>query len=127
MRERLCREVDAGTITVREATERFEAERARVNEERREHNRRQETGARDSANQRSSVRWSVAQRRTALNSHGGTGCAFAHSQRRACRASPLMASSVLVVLAIDSRHASQVEPSRPSNGESRRFHEACPA
>ena len=44
MRERLCREVDAGTITVREATERFEGERARVNEERREHNRRQETG-----------------------------------------------------------------------------------
>lgn len=44
LRERLCREVDAGAMSVREATEKFEAERARVIEERRNHNRRQEVG-----------------------------------------------------------------------------------
>jgi hypothetical protein len=36
-RDRLCRQVDAGTISVREATGQLEAER-----ERQEHNRRQE-------------------------------------------------------------------------------------
>lgn len=47
LRERLCGEVNAGAITVREATERFEAERAMVIEERREHNRGQEAGGSD--------------------------------------------------------------------------------
>jgi hypothetical protein len=41
LRRRLCREVDAGTMTVREATKQFEAERERVIQERQEHNRRQ--------------------------------------------------------------------------------------
>jgi hypothetical protein len=40
LRERLCREVDAGTTSVREATEQFEAER-----ERQEYNRGQEAGS----------------------------------------------------------------------------------
>jgi predicted kinase len=44
LRERLCRQVDAGKISVREATELFEAERERVIRERREYNRRQEIG-----------------------------------------------------------------------------------
>jgi hypothetical protein len=42
LRERLCREVDAGKISVREATERFEAERKRVIQKRNEYNREQE-------------------------------------------------------------------------------------
>jgi hypothetical protein len=36
LRERLCREVDDGTLTIREATDRFEAERDRIIRERRE-------------------------------------------------------------------------------------------
>jgi hypothetical protein len=41
-RVKLCRQVDAGTISVREATDQFEAERERVIQERQEYNRRQE-------------------------------------------------------------------------------------
>jgi hypothetical protein len=44
LREKLCRKVDASTMTVREATELFEAERERVIKERQEYNRRQEAG-----------------------------------------------------------------------------------
>jgi hypothetical protein len=47
LRVRLCRQVDAGTISVREATDQFEAERERVIRERREYNRRQEGGGVD--------------------------------------------------------------------------------
>jgi hypothetical protein len=42
LRVKLCRQVDAGTISVREATDQFEVERERVIQERQEHNRRQE-------------------------------------------------------------------------------------
>jgi hypothetical protein len=42
LRVRLCRQVDAGTISVREATDQFEAERERVIRERQEYNRGQE-------------------------------------------------------------------------------------
>ena len=45
LREKLCRKVDAGTISVREATDQFEAEREWVIRERREYNRRQEAGS----------------------------------------------------------------------------------
>jgi hypothetical protein len=45
LRVKLCRQVDAGTISVREATDQFEAERERVIRERREYNRRQEAGS----------------------------------------------------------------------------------
>lgn len=45
LRERLCRAVDAGTISVREATDQFEAERERVIRERQEYNRGQEAGS----------------------------------------------------------------------------------
>jgi hypothetical protein len=38
---KLCRQVDAGTISVREATDQFEAEREQVIQERREYNRKQ--------------------------------------------------------------------------------------
>ena len=38
----LCRQVDAGIISVRKATELFETERKRFIKERQEHNRRQE-------------------------------------------------------------------------------------
>jgi hypothetical protein len=44
LRVRLCRQVDAETLSVRKATELFEAERERVIEERQEYNRRQEIG-----------------------------------------------------------------------------------
>jgi hypothetical protein len=44
LREKLCRKVDAGTMTVREATEQFETERERVIRERQEYNRRREAG-----------------------------------------------------------------------------------
>jgi hypothetical protein len=44
LRVRLCRQVDAGTISVREATDQFEAERERVIQERREYNRKQKAG-----------------------------------------------------------------------------------
>jgi hypothetical protein len=44
LRVQLCRQVDAGKISVREATEQFEAERERVIRERREYNRKQEAG-----------------------------------------------------------------------------------
>jgi hypothetical protein len=40
-------QVDAGKISVREATVRFEAERERVIQERREYNRKQEAGGVD--------------------------------------------------------------------------------
>jgi hypothetical protein len=42
LRVRLCRQVDAGTISVREATDHFEAERERVIRERQEYNSGQE-------------------------------------------------------------------------------------
>jgi hypothetical protein len=42
LRDRLCRQVAAGLISVRNATEQFEAERERVIQERQEHNRQQE-------------------------------------------------------------------------------------
>lgn len=42
LRARLCKDVDAGVMSVREATERFEAERERMIKKR-QHNRRQET------------------------------------------------------------------------------------
>jgi hypothetical protein len=45
LRVRLCRQVDTGIISVRKATEQFEAERERVIRERREYNRRQEAGS----------------------------------------------------------------------------------
>ncbi len=41
LRVKLCRQVDAGTISVREATDQFEAEREGVIQERREYNRKQ--------------------------------------------------------------------------------------
>jgi hypothetical protein len=41
LRDRLCRQVNAGIINVRNATEQFEAERERVIQERREYNRKQ--------------------------------------------------------------------------------------
>jgi hypothetical protein len=44
LRDRLCRRVDAGIISMREATERFEAEQKRVIKKRQEYNRRQEVG-----------------------------------------------------------------------------------
>jgi hypothetical protein len=44
LRVELCQKVDAGTLTVREATDRFETEREKVIRERREYNRRQEAG-----------------------------------------------------------------------------------
>ena len=44
LRVRLCRQVDAGTISVREATDQFEAERERVIQERREYNHKQRAG-----------------------------------------------------------------------------------
>jgi len=40
LRERLCREVDKGMLSVPKASERFEAERERVIKHRREYNRR---------------------------------------------------------------------------------------
>jgi hypothetical protein len=40
LRVRLCRQVDTGTLNLRNARERFEAERTRFIRERREHNRR---------------------------------------------------------------------------------------
>lgn len=43
LRARLCKDVGAGVMSVREATERFEAERERMIKKRQEHNRRQET------------------------------------------------------------------------------------
>jgi hypothetical protein len=39
LRVRLCRQVDAGTLSVRKAKEQFEAERKQVIKERREYNR----------------------------------------------------------------------------------------
>jgi hypothetical protein len=39
LRVKLCRQVDAGTLSVRKATELFEAERERVIKERQEYNR----------------------------------------------------------------------------------------
>jgi hypothetical protein len=45
LRVELCQKVDAGTLSVRKATEQFEAERERVIRERREYNRRQEAGS----------------------------------------------------------------------------------
>ena len=44
-RTRLCREIEAGSITVREATTRFEQEREDVIRKRQERNRRREAGA----------------------------------------------------------------------------------
>jgi hypothetical protein len=45
LRVRLCRQVDAGNLSVREATDQFEAERERVIQERQqEHNRQQKVG-----------------------------------------------------------------------------------
>jgi hypothetical protein len=41
-RVKLCRQVDAGTISVREASDQFETERERVIKKRQEYNRRQE-------------------------------------------------------------------------------------
>jgi hypothetical protein len=45
LRDRLYRQVDAGIISVRNATEQFETERARITRERWEYNRRQEVGS----------------------------------------------------------------------------------
>lgn len=42
LRDKLCRQVDAGIISVRKATDQFEAERERVIRERQEYNRGQE-------------------------------------------------------------------------------------
>jgi hypothetical protein len=45
LRDRLCRQVDAGIISLRNAREQFEAERTRFIRERQEYNRRQEVGS----------------------------------------------------------------------------------
>ncbi len=42
LRDRLCRQIDAGIIGVRKATNQFETERERVIKKRQEYNRRQE-------------------------------------------------------------------------------------
>jgi hypothetical protein len=44
LRAQLCWQIDAGILNVQEATERFETERERVIQERREYNRKQEAG-----------------------------------------------------------------------------------
>jgi hypothetical protein len=45
LRVKLCRQVDAGTLSARKATEQFKAEKERVIRERREYNQRQEAGS----------------------------------------------------------------------------------